>query len=663
MSGHETRYRAIRMFASRPDSLPMRHRLPILLPILGALLPAQALPTKDEVLALLAQHARAVMPDPRAVACFTCTGTVESGATRSAIRLFVRREPFACRAEIEPLAPAGSTGVTITDGRLAWDGAGRPLGAEAAQVCFEDAFVDGLLYLDGQHVSGLPDSWEPVVQPDYEGLPADVPRGLRTLLFAEGSPAGSTLQLHLDLDRGALREVVSIVPGFVRWIRFGGERRFGGLMVPMVRASGRVGVAGVEVRRWSEVKLEATLPAELFAGCPLPVTPSLQKAGRFLVVPHTLASSVHFELPVVTLNRSQPVRALFDTGCTDLCIAPELARALRLPARSGRDVQGFGAKAETSSGWIEVLEFADRVLLQRVEPVADLGFENSLPLDRQLGMLVGFTAFADSPVLDFVTGELTCRGAPVVPLAKLGDGGRVFTVPLRRQDSLQWYVTIEVNGTRLEAMLDTGTPLPLRLSRAALQRCGLPVDSATWIASGGGQSAASGIGNARWHDVVAPLPSWKLGSVTFEKSLVFLGGLDDGAAQHWDAIVGAGALAAFARVGFDLQRGCLELDPGEGLLGGVAALPGEYLGFQLGSPPAAMPARVLPLPTITEVFAGSPAARAGLAPRDRIWSIGGQPCAGLPAGEVNRQFWLRRGEQVEFEVLARDGTRRTVRLP
>lgn len=623
---------------------------------------AQGLPTLEEVRAQLAQHARAVIADDGGLACWTCSGTIGSGDQQSRIRLFVRREPFACRREIEP--PAGPTTVTITDGHLAWDGSGRPLSAEAAWVCLEDAFVDGLLYLDPSHVSGLPGSHEPVQQPDYPGLPADVPRGLRTHLFAADSPAGSVLQLHLDLDCNALREVVTTPPAVVRWHRFGGERRFGPLTLPMVRASGRADTpASVEVRRWTEVVIAASLPQTLFDGCPLPVTPPLQRAGRFEVVPHTLPGAVHFELPVVTVNDRHATRAMLDTGCSDVFIARELASALRLPPRRPMDLQSFGRQTlvQQPKAWLDALAIGDRQLLQRSEPVTALGIVNQAPADRQLGLLIGLSALQDSPVLDFVRGELTCRGTPVAPLAAT-PGAAVITVPLTRRDSRLYYVTIEVNGTRVEAMLDTGTPLPLRLSRAVLQRCGLPTESATWLAAGGGHLTAASLGQ-RWRDVVAPMPSWKLGSVTFEQSLAILGGLDDDEPQQWDAIVGAGALVAFARVGFDLQRGRLELDPGEGLPGDVVPPAGQYLGLGLATPAAATPARILGLPTITEVAAGSPAARAGLAQLDRIWSIGGSPCAGLTAGEVNRRLWLRAGEVVEFEVLGRDGSRRTVRLP
>ncbi len=156
--------------------------------------------TPDELVAVLGRHARVVCGStglPPAAMLITGTMTM-TGAQPVEVTTWVRRQPFGFRREIRSADPASPPIVMITDGRYAWDAAGRPLDAMRSRLCFESACIDGLLYLDPAAIEGGPETREPWQLRDHDGsLPPGFATGLRTNWVGVRSPAGTSLQVHL----------------------------------------------------------------------------------------------------------------------------------------------------------------------------------------------------------------------------------------------------------------------------------------------------------------------------------------------------------------------------------------------------------------------------------------------------------------------------------
>ncbi len=414
------------------------------------------------------------------------------------------------------------------------------------------------------------------------------------------------------------------------------------------------------------VKTSPSLPAELFAGCPRQETPSLQRAGKLQVVPHTVPGSANLVMPEVEVDGLHPVIAIVDTGASRTGVQPEFATALGLPRRGLRELATLTGSLQAYTAWMEQLRLGERVALQMQVLVLRLPSTLALAADRQAGVLVGDDVlFADSPVFDLAGGELLCRGRPVTPLAELQPRGRVVTLPLVHEGHVV-FVDVEVNGVTLKAMLDTGAPNTLRLNRRALERCGLPVTVAAWTARGAVAISTVEAGGKQTTNLVGTIDAFRLGPVRFDHPVVDLTGLGAEENNITDVILGAGALLPFARVGVDLQRQRLELESGPGApVDGEVTVPspGTFLGIVLRAPPSAAAAEGLGWPAVVEVAPNSPAARAGVRSKDLLRSVDGVSCAATPMGEVNRRLWVARGSSVLLELIGEGGDRRSVRLP
>ncbi|MFY9345011.1 MAG: aspartyl protease family protein [Planctomycetota bacterium] len=122
-------------------------------------------------------------------------------------------------------------------------------------------------------------------------------------------------------------------------------------------------------------------------------------------------------------------------------------------------------------------------------------------------------------------------------------------------------VDMRVGEATVRALFDTGAPFVLRLDRNALQRRGLPAAVAAWTGAGAlplPMGAAGGKNTMTW---ITTLPSWGLGDgarVRYVDAAVQFADVEVSVGTH-SAIVGAGALRAFARVGLGIERNLLEL--------------------------------------------------------------------------------------------------------
>ncbi len=610
------------------------------------------------------------------------SGTEETEGRRFRTRILVRREPFGYREELEQLDPPQRTWVTISNGRRAWrlraDGQGDALDAETARTYLERAYVEGFLYMDQRRNRSAAGIRELERLDDYPGLPGGFERGRSIRVVNFPSPAGTTLQFYFDPEDGRLLEVISSGLEPVQWVRFGAWRPFGGLNLPSQRAIGALGLPPLALIRIERVEVVASHPAELFLGDPAPATPPLQVAGELLVRPLSVPGAAHLELRGVQIDGGDPVGALLDTGAGWVTLRPAFAARLQLPYRGERPLAApVGAVARTC--WIDSLTLGSRRRLQVVGAALPLpGFEQFNPDPPPELVLGGYELIADSPILDLEGRRLLFRGEPVIALSNLPDAdhpesaSRVALVPFRREpgDTGSILLDISLNGQALPAVLDTGFGPMLRLTRAALVRAGLAATRDEWLARGAVPATVGWAGGVNSEDLVVQLETFQLGPVVYRDPIVYLGGLDrpDESGDAFVAMLGAGSLLAFARVGIDATRSFLEVEPGSSIVPAPSGLlevpgPGTFLGLVITCPPATAAAGRSPLPLIRGVGQGTAAARGELRPGDRLLAIDGIPCAGRPLHTFARRLWLAPGAAVELEILTADGARRTVRLP
>jgi len=634
---------------------------------IAVVLPRTAPPIgSPEVRAFLDRHVAFVCGrEPSAIASdFIVEATTIDGTATTHSRTFVRWQPFGFRREIRSDS-ANEAIVHSSDGRHAWrvssDGTSELLRDEQARLVLEAAWIDGLRYL----------AWSDPMHPPTLGpvqmlaMPPGIPALLKSGTPAQGValtlPCNNELRLYFDITDGQLWGLANpaIVPQ--RNVRYGDWRQFGSLRLPAKRWENR-GASAVVATQVDAVRFEPLSPT-LFAGNPIEKLVSLAEAGAVECLPVEIPGSCYFVVPQVVVDGQAAGPALFDTGAGRTYVDPALADALGVSALSPRGATGIGGRAQGTRRWIEVLELgpfrqAQFEVTAMQMPLTVQGTDGRMP-----GLVLGGELLALSPVLDLRRGRLFFRGAPVEPLA----GDNTFTVPLSRErfgDVAT--LAIDIDGRRIEAVLDSGMAVPLRLTAKGLLQAGLPADAATWRARGAVTLSSAGAGGQGTNDLLVRLDSFRIGPLEIERPWTMLALGKEGPGNFYEAAVGAGALAGCARIGIDCEQNLLELEPGTSLVheGNGWRLPpaGDFLGLRLHAPDPAARANGMNLPIVVEVTPGTPAASAGIAPGDRIVAIDGVGCAGQASRQWNEKLWAH-GKVIAMDVQKRDGQLLSVRLP
>ncbi len=596
------------------------------------------------------------------------TGTWEDGKNIIPMVTYVRAEPYAFRSETRP--PGASPSVVISDGRSAWDDAGRLLDPGTARPVLEIAFVEGLLYRRSGIAGGPADAtaWQ---LRDHEHLPVDFPRNLRTHWVTMRSPAGTLMHFHFDANDGLLVEVGLDEPSLpAAWLRFRDWQQCGPIKLPMRRASGMHRGQGAVSYQIEKVEFPASLPDELFAGNPRRPLGLRVDAGRLLTVPLGVPGSAAFLAPDIELNDSGVAIGIADTGATSTAVTPPLAETLGLPRHSVKRFHSLTTVMESPIGWLHQLVLGERLEPQLQVIVMRLPYASALPPDRQPAVLLGNDVlFAGSPVFDVGGRRLWLRGEPVTPLAS-DARGPVLQVPLFRGCGTV-HVDVRVGERTVRALLDTGMPFVLRLDTRALQQLGLPHTPVEWTRGGALPLDVTEAGGKSTGGFVAELPALELGSspvLRFLRPCVMFAEAHPGSDPVNAAIVGAGALACFARAGIDLERLLLELEVAGGAEasdgGAVTIAPaGRYAGCAVRAPPSAAAGGRLSLPRLVDVASGGAVHRAGLRDGEWLLRVNGQSAVAIGHDELQRLFWLREGHVLDLEVIGVDGRRRRVRVP
>ncbi len=624
-----------------------------------ALLGGVAISQQATVEALLAKHAtfccgRAALAD---AGDFVMEGTIEAEPQPLQLRTFVRRRPFGFRQEVFA-AGAPPTLVRISDGRHAW----RPDANDKCTLLFGDdarpflevAFLDGLRYLEPGALADRAGLGPTLRLPRPIGLPAEIPTGFAVEPLACHAPSGSCVQLFFDPQDGRLHGTANAEVSPQHYVRFADWQQFGPLRLPAVRYEGYVSEPPRRIQI-DKVTFGSLDPA-LFQGNPVPTLAAYVDAGPLEVIKHPVPGACQFLVPQVRIDGRVAVSALFDTGATSSCMNADLADQLGLAILTPMQARANAGLAVGTRRWLHALELPGFGFYQVEAAAMATPFLIQLGDHRQPGIILGGEVWEQTaPVLDIRQGRLGMRGAPVAPLV----GGTVFTVPLTRaRERGALNVAIEVDGKSATAVLDTGMHVALRITLAGLRQIGMPSDADTWLAAGAVPTRTVGAGGKGATDLLAQIDSLRLGVVTFERPWVLLAIDPAGEQAYYEMALGGGVLASFARVGIDLTRQRLELEPGSAMAADGAKwrvpAPGRFLGLYACAPRPGAKTGDEALPTVVEVHARTPADEHGIVVGDRIVAIDGESCAGLEPHRWFSKLWAREN-RVAVELKKADG--------
>jgi hypothetical protein len=725
---------------------------PLLLLVLAGAAAGQREPAlSNDAAAVLRRHAEAIGGAATLAAAgdLEVLGRFETVQFAAAHRTLIRREPFAVREEYRD--PDGQVvQVHVTDLHHSWrlhdpapgePGSGRPhghaLGFDEAVPLVLRAWAWRIL-LDPFAATASGQLAPPLAMPEAPFFHEGMGEGRRALTVVLGGPLGVTPNLWFDAEDGLwLGWQWGPAPaGGMQRLRAGRWERRGGLVLPtlLLDFDERSLIAS---RTVEDVITGLEHDAALFAGDPVP-PPAVPGEAPLAISPGNLPGSAHLVVGGVRVNGQGPWWATFDTGSNRLVVHPELADRLDLPELGPAGIQLLAGKTIVGSRWMDEVSLGGARWLQRVAvglaPMRHL----AQPARHQPALIVGTDLLAGlAPVMDLAGGRLLLRGEAPPTLAELAaDAARDAATPepdgaplgaprvaplfaplvaeaaLHAVDdtSTSRAVELRVGSASVRALLDTGSSFALRLSPAGLRALGLPTGREAWLARGGLPYETVGLNAVRLPDLVVRLDELVLPAVdardgspldvVWSRPLVIVSTADDEAAEpsSFAAIFGTGALLPFARVGVDIGRDRLELQPGprvthvtqvrsatrepgepgkagdmgemgkagelgrpgeRGVEGGriVVPPPGEYLGFLLR--PADEDSL---LPRLVEVVPGLPADRAGLAVGDALEQVDGADCAGMPLAELWPRLWLQDRDSVRLRVL-RDGEAIEVELP
>ncbi len=652
---------------------------------LGCPAPAQVAP-RPELAGILRRHGES-FGDVAAMrgADLYVWARATAGGQQYRLRILIRRRPFAYREVWLPLQGEGK--VFVSDGRHAWTPThrlgdpvtpGALLAGPGAVTVLEHALCEGLLYLDPAMLRGKANYDDTYRLKTPRDLPPDIERDVEVQQVHVTTPAGTLLLLQFDAADGRLLEIAQPEVEPAWFVRFGRWKQFGSLRLPSLRVAGRYDARAqpdLDVLELDDVRIVPAHPDALFAGAPAPALPPALDAGPLRLLPHTVPGMAHLAVTDMRVGAQPGVVMLVDTGADACAVVPRLADALRLLPLGRHRLRTATGVVETRRAWIDEVAFGAHRVWQLPASCLALPAIFALPPDQAPGFLLGGAElFEGSPVFDLAAGRFWLRGAPVTELARFAGSdapaaeasARVVTLPFAapRRGGDTFEVEVEIDGKRLPALFDTGHPAPESLSVEALAHFGLPVERTAWLARGAVPTTLVGAGGGVSDDLHAVLPSFRLGSVVYERPVAQISFAPSPAPPR--AIVGCGALVPFRRVGLDDRRQRVELEFEAGVPRDAdgtwrAPSPGVPLGLAVGSP-ATVGRGEHAFPQIAEVAPGSRAAAAGLVAGERLVAIAGRACAGAPAWSWNRALWLQAGESVELTVRGADGAERVIDL-
>ena len=307
-------------------------------------------------------------------------------------------------------------------------------------------------------------------------------------------------------------------------------------------------------------------------------------------------------LIAVGMNGQGPFIFMIDTGTYVSIVRPDLAKKLNLPVQGYEASRGIGGKGDRYAIYL-ARDFIIGGGIRQSSVVLEDSFRFGYQQDIYGALAAGILTASDTD-LDFDAGELR-----IYPDGRGDRAGYVAVdseIPRANQPdrgSRKIVATILVNGRPLRCALDTGSPNTLSLYQAAARRLGL------WDNRPFAPSRPNGIGGAGPIARTVRVDEMMLGDVRLDRPLISLLGND--LDSDLDGIVGLSFIRLF-NTSIDSRGRRLWIKPSR-----QVSPPGRYGPSGLWLDRAG--SRIV----VASVGNGSPAAKAGIQPGDRVvgeWS-------------------------------------------
>lgn len=323
--------------------------------------------------------------------------------------------------------------------------------------------------------------------------------------------------------------------------------------------------------------------------------------GAALADPRMFRASITIDnnrvLIAVGMNGAGPYIFMIDTGQYVSMIRPDLAKQLRLPVQGYEGTRGIGGKGGRFALYLArdfVIGGGIRQSQVVLQDSFDFGYDQGI-----YGALAAGIVTATDTDLDFDAGELRLypdgRGDRPGFVAVDSEIPRVERVGRGSQKIM---ATILLDGRPISCELDTGSPNTLSLSQSVARRLGL------WGDRPFAPNRPNGIGGTGPIARIVRVGSMELGGIRAERPVITLLGND--LSGSMDGVVGLSFLRRF-NMSIDVKGRKLWVQPSK-----QSPVPDRYRlsGLWLDREGSRI--------VVNTVGAGSPAAKEGLKPGDRI---------------------------------------------
>ena len=477
-------------------------------------------------------------------------------------------------------------------------------GGEAREAAANDAYRSALGYF-------YPERW--AARLEYQGEKTE---DGRTFLVVRATPEGGRpFDMWIDAKTSLIDRTVEKASIETRTVFFSDYREVEGVRVPFAQRSTNGEERYDQHVTVRSIEFNVPLDVARFAP-PAPPPPDFAIAGASsTTIPFELLNN-HIYVQV-RINGKGPFRVLCDTGGANI-VTPELAKELGLATEGALQGRGVGEKSEdVALAKVDTLQIGGATLRNQVFAVFPLASFSKVE-GVASGGLVGYEIFKRFVVtVDYEGSRLTLT----LPEAFHYEGPGTV-VPFKFNEHIP-QVEGEIDGVAGKFDIDTGSRASLDLLGPFVEKHGLKAKYAPRLEGvtgwGVGGPARAAVGRARvlkLGDVTVPAPVTEL---TLQQKGAFT---DPYVAGN----VGAGVLKRFNIV-FDYGRQRMIFEKNAGF-GKADAF--DRAGMWMNESEDGF--------EVMDVFAGSPAAEAGIEVGDTIVAVDGRPVASVTLPALRQRF-------------------------
>lgn len=524
------------------------------------------------------------------------------------------------------------TGANGFDGKTVWSqDASKQVrieeGGEAREAAANDAYRSALGYF-------YPERWPAELA--YQGEKSE---GGRSFLVMRATPKGGRpFDIWIDAKTSLIDHTIEKAAIETRTVFYSDYREVQGVRVPFSQRSTNGEEKYDQRISVQSIEFNAALADARFAP-PAPPPPDFAIAsGNSTTIPFELLNN-HIYVQV-KINGKGPFRMLCDTGGANI-VTPEVAKQLGLATEGALQGRGVGEKSEdVALAKVDMLQVGDATLQNQVFAVFPLASFSKVEGVASAG-LVGYEIFKRFVVtVDYEGSRLT------LTLPEAFDyKGQGTVVPFKFNNHIP-QVEGEIDGLAGKFDIDTGSRASLDLLGPFVEKHDLKAKYAPKLEGvtgwGVGGPARAAIGRAqvlKLGDVTVPAPVTEL---TLQQKGAFT---DPYVAGN----VGAGVLKRFNIV-FDYGRQRMIFEKNANYAKADAF---DRAGMWMNEAEGGF--------DVMDVFAGSPAAEAGIKTGDTIVAVDGRPVASVPLPALRQRFRTDApGTKVTLKVRAGDAEREVV---